>query len=686
MPTCSPPENALGTEARQRVTTMNHEPSSSETSLESEPPSRSAQKDASVDEAGVAALEFVPSSLRTAITQRGFQSLTSVQVAALERAGTDSDLRISSQTGSGKTVAIGLAVSPVLLQRAIDATDPRGRFGPYVLIVVPTRELAAQVSEELSWLFAAIRAIRCECVTGGTSVWRERQVLSTKPMIVVGTPGRMLDHIQANALDVSLVEHLVLDEADQMLDLGFRDELEAILEAASPERRTHLVSATFPREVQNLADRYQTNALHIQGTRLGEANKDIEHLAYPTRLDDRYKVLVNLLLLNHRRRALIFVKTRAEASELSERLANDGFAALCLSGELQQSERTRTLNAFRNGTTRVLVATDVAARGLDVPDVSTVIHTSAPRDIEVYTHRSGRTGRAGRKGRSILLAQHYKLKNVERMLRAAKIQIEWREVPNRRDVHATLFARDQEELRNEIDARLASDDAEGDSRWIESARKLLDGRNPEIVVAELLERCRPKLPREPFELDFGGRRDRNDRRVDQRRERREYAPRIPFDSDDSDRRSQNGRGGPSQRPSHRGFRDKGFRGSERRDGSYDRFFTNYGERRGANPKRVLAMVCRRGGVTSREIGAIIVGPNGSLFDVSKAVASAFESKARQRDERDPSLRIERAKFTPPKGQGREGGFRGDGPPRREDRRFPPRKNRGKHGPPRNDRD
>jgi len=334
-----------------------------------------------------AAFERVPAILRTALEGRGFGELTPVQVAALDAVEPAQDLQICSQTGSGKTVALGLAMAPGLL-----AEDEEKPVGPRTLIVVPTRELAAQVRGELAWLYAGAPDVTLDCVTGGTNLGQERGRLARKPRILVGTPGRLLDHIRSKALNLSGVTQLVLDEADQMLDMGFRDELEAILETLPAERRTHMVSATFPAAIQRLAKNYQSDPVRVNGGRPGEAHEDIEHVAYLVNDHDRYAALVNLLLITASERTLVFVNTRAETTQLAERLSADGFSSMPLSGELPQSQRTRTLSAFKAGTVSVLVATDVAARGLDVPDVATVVHGSPAMDAEVYTHRSGRTG------------------------------------------------------------------------------------------------------------------------------------------------------------------------------------------------------------------------------------------------------------------------------------------------------
>jgi ATP-dependent RNA helicase DeaD len=430
----------------------------------------------------------VPAPLASALRRRGFSALTAVQRAVLEAECEGRDLRISSQTGSGKTVALGLALARPFL------AAPASPAGPSALVIVPTRELAAQVREELRWLYAEIPGLRVEVVTGGTDLGRERRRLAEKPALVVGTPGRLLDHLRAGALDCSAIRHVVLDEADQMFDMGFRDELDAIVEALPAERSSHLLSATFPPPVRQLADRFQRDPLRLEGTRLGAAHEDIVHVAHLVRPHEAYAALVNLLLLGEGARCLVFVRRRVDTAELAERLAGDGFVALPLSGDLAQAQRNRTLHAFRTGSVPILVATDVAARGIDVPDIATVIHLEPPSDAEAYTHRSGRTGRAGRKGLSLLLVPTYARRRVEAVLAAARVRVEWQPAPTPASVHRALEKRHRRRLR----ARLEQGAVELDEARIAHATELLEGRDPVAVVATLVQLAAPSLPREPL--------------------------------------------------------------------------------------------------------------------------------------------------------------------------------------------
>ena len=576
------------------------------------------QEETSVETPPDAAFDAVSPLLRPALLERGFDGLTPVQEAVLAAEAEGRDLRISSQTGSGKTVALGLALAPSLERE-------RTAEGPEALVIVPTRELAAQVSDELRWLYGPLRDARVSSVTGGTPLFRDDRTLARRPRVLVGTPGRLLDHVSSGKLDLSGLRELVLDEGDQMLDLGFREELEGILDATPPERRTHLVSATFPDAIRDLADRYQRDALHVEGTRLGDANQDIEHVGHLLHFRDRYAALVNLLLLGADERTLVFVERRSDTLEVATKLEGDGFSALPLSGELAQSQRERTLAAFRSGRVNVLVATDVAARGLDVPDVTHVIHTSPPIDGEAYVHRSGRTGRAGKRGRSVLLAAPSHQRRVARLLAAEGIEPEWRPVPSAEEVAAVLARRDRERLEGELGAALSE---EVHPERLAQAEALLDEHPAAPLVAALLARLEPKDRARPRDIESAAPKASKRRfpRADREGERGDRGDR-------GDRHDRYMGGGGQGRPRARGPRTRG--------GDSVRFFVNWGANQGANPRRLLAAICRRGDVTGADIGSIAIHPNASTFDVDARVAERFERLAGRKDPRDPRTRIRR---------------------------------------------
>ncbi len=531
----------------------------------------------------------VPPELQATLRARGFERLTPVQQAVLRASSEGRNVRLSSVTGSGKTVAAGLVLAPDLL---LAARADEARRGPLALVIAPTRELAAQVRDELTWLFAQIAGFATAVVTGGTDMGKERRALGKKPHLLVATPGRLLDHMRAGNVDFMSLRHVVLDEADRMLDMGFKDELDAIIEALPESRHSHLMSATFPPDVRRLADTFQHDALAIEGTRPGAANRDIEHTVYVVRQSDRYDALVNCLLLLGDACTLVFVPRRHLTTDIAERLAKDGFSAMPFSGELTQAQRTRTLNAFRSGLVSILVATDVAARGIDVSDLSAVIHMDVPRRAEDYVHRSGRTGRAGNRGRSLSIVTPRERRALERVLQTARIEADWPALPSAKKIERLLRKR----WRKELHERIAEDGAAPSDANLEYARRLLDGRDAAPIVAHLLDMVQPDLPRRPVDVGTA----------------------------------------PSRAPGRRP--DRG--------GAFVPFDVTWGSEGGATPARLLAHVCRRGDIGSEDVGAIRIGPRRSTVEVAERVADAFAGRAEGEDERGEGIRISRAKGPP----------------------------------------
>jgi ATP-dependent RNA helicase DeaD len=587
--------------------------------------------------------ELLGPALASALTKKGYTNLTPVQQSVLDPKLRGSDLRISSQTGSGKTLAIGFALRDEV---TAELTAGAKASAPRALIIVPTRELAKQVHEELSWLFAPLK-LRIASVTGGTSYRDEHRALAQGPAIVVGTPGRLLDHMNRGGVDASQIKAVVLDEADRMLDLGFRDELEAILALAPSERRTHLVSATFAREVNALADRVQKNAVRVEGTPLGTANADIDHVIHLVSPRERLDALVNLLLDQPGEQTLIFARTRADVADITRALQDAGFPVGSLSGEMEQQARTRALSAFKRGDMRALVATDVAARGIDVQDIGRVIQVDPPSDVDTYTHRSGRTGRAGRKGTSALLIPPIALRRAVSLLQRAGVRYRIEPVPSAASIRAAqderwfaeLTRETEEEIPAHVQGKLRRIFAEG---LAERALALLLSRDHQAASA----------PRDITLISPDRDRRRNDRN----------------DRNDRYERSDRSRGEASER-SHRGeASERSHRGeaSERseRKGPSDRltsptraprapsqdtmrrepeqwvpFRISWGEAHGADARRLVAMLCRRGNIRGTDIGAIRVSRTFSNVEVSAHVARAFAQATRDPDPRDPRVSV-----------------------------------------------
>jgi ATP-dependent RNA helicase DeaD len=368
--------------------------------------------------------------LGDALAAKGYEALTAVQSAVLAEGVAGRDLLVSAQTGSGKTVAFGLAMAPEIL-----GTSERLLYAdvPLALIIAPTRELALQVARELEWLYAAAGARIATCV-GGMDYRTEKRALERGAHIVVGTPGRLRDHIERKSLDLSGLRAAVLDEADEMLDLGFSEDLEFILAAAPPERRTLMFSATVPREIEALAKTFQKDALRIQAQGEAKQHVDIEYRAMSVAVRDREHAIFNILRYYEAPTAIIFCKTRVNVNHLMARMGNRGFQVVALSGELSQQERTNALTALRSGRARVCIATDVAARGIDLPGLELVIHADLPQNSEIMLHRSGRTGRAGKKGVSVMLVTPSEFAKAQRILKGGRVVAEWGKAPGADDV------------------------------------------------------------------------------------------------------------------------------------------------------------------------------------------------------------------------------------------------------------
>lgn len=408
-----------------------------------------------------------------ALAKRGYTDLTSVQRAVSAPELHDSDLLVSAQTGSGKTVAFGLALGPTLLG---DAQSFGWTAAPMALVIAPTRELALQVTRELEWLYGMSGASVASCV-GGMDMRAERQALSRNPHIVVGTPGRLKDHIERGYFDTSQLKAVVLDEADEMLDMGFREELEYILDTSPKERRTLMFSATVSKEIASMAKLYQKDAKRITTKEEETQHADIEYQALSIAPSDRENAIINLLRFHDAKSAIIFCGTRSEVNHLTSRLTNRGFSVVALSGELSQSERNHALQALRDGRAKVCVATDVASRGIDLPGLALVIHADIPKNRDILLHRSGRTGRAGSKGISALIVPHNSRRRAEITLRNARIKATWGTPPS----IESILERDRERF---LTNPVFSDAVKEDEKPL--IAELLRRYNPEQVAAALM--------------------------------------------------------------------------------------------------------------------------------------------------------------------------------------------------------
>ncbi|HVO29828.1 MAG TPA: DEAD/DEAH box helicase, partial [bacterium] len=539
----------------------------------------------------------LPGPLREAIAARGLTAPTRVQTLVRDSNLAGRDTLVSSQTGSGKTLAFGFLLADALVKS--DETVERGKL-PVGLVLAPTRELAVQIRRELEWLFEKTAA-RVVSVTGGADARAEQRQLSRGCEILVATPGRLVDHLQRKNADLSALRVVVLDEGDEMLDMGFREELEKILGAAPKERQTHLFSATIPPGIKSLAREWMKDAAVISagdGAK-GTPNADIEFHAHLYGHGQREAAVTNVLLRYDAPAAIVFTRTRAGTAELGTELLRRGFAAVTISGDLSQSERTRALTALREGRSRVLVATDVAARGLDLPDVGLVVHADPPAEASALTHRSGRTGRAGKKGVSVVLAPRGLRAKTELLFRAAKISGQWTPLPSAAEIAQASRDRFVEALKAE-----AAEPEGDDAVFVDM---LLDAIPVRELVSALVARARASMPT-PAEVAAVA--------PEARRPRGEGAP----------ERGPRGEGSPDRRPHARPAQ-----------AGYVAFRVNIGREFGAEPRRLLPMICRRGGVDGKDVGKIDIRPRSTTFEIRQEAAEKFEKNASRRDPAEPKV-------------------------------------------------
>lgn len=498
-------------------------------------------------------------ALADALENRGYEKLTQVQEAVTQPELEGRDLLVSAQTGSGKTVGFGLAISTTVMDDA--ETFPRAAK-PLALIIAPTRELALQVKREFAWLYAQAGAVVASCV-GGMDMRDERRALDRGAHFVVATPGRLRDHISRGSIDLSGLKAVVLDEADEMLDLGFREDLEFILGQAPEERQTLMFSATVPRAIANLAKGYQKDAVRVETTAEKSQHADISYQAMNVSMRDGENAIINVLRFFESPNAIVFANTRAMVNRLTTRLSNRGFSVVALSGELSQAERTHALQAMRDGRARVCVATDVAARGIDLPNLDLVVHAELPNNHETMLHRSGRTGRAGRKGVSVLIVAPKNRRKAERLLQSAKVDASWGSAPSADEVNV----RDEERMMSDSVWQEAVTAGENDA-----VSKLVAQFSAEQIAAAYL-RFYKERHTAPEELSAVGK-DEKPR------------PRTEF-------------------------------------GSSIWFSVKGGRNAGAEPRRLLPMLCKAGNLSKDDIGAIRIRDDESFVQILESSVDGF---------------------------------------------------------------
>jgi ATP-dependent RNA helicase DeaD len=529
----------------------------------------------------------LPEPLLAAVLEMGFETPSPIQAKTIPLALKGKDLVGLSQTGSGKTAAFAL---PTLAN-----IDPH-LAEPQALIVCPTRELAVQVCEEVFRLGSKIKGLRALPVYGGAPIDRQLKGLRKGTHIVVGTPGRLLDHLKRRSFNPDNIKTVILDEADRMLDMGFQDEMEELLAALPKDRQTMFFSATMNRRVSRIIESYGNNPEIVEIERKSLTVDSIDQSCYEVRQRSKIEVLSRLLDIDPPRLALVFCNTKRLVDEVTEGLLARGYSVDRLHGDMTQQMRERVLARFREGTIEVLIATDVAARGLDVNDIDLVVNYEIPHDPEDYVHRIGRTGRAGRTGKAVSFVfgrDIYRLQTIEKYTRQS---IRRERVPSQEQVEGkradTLFQSIQERLET---GKVGNYQSYLD-RLLEQGHTATDIASAAFtLLRESTTREGEFIAEDKQKEAFANERERSSWK-DDRRERKERPERPERDRD---------RGAKPERNNSKGM---------------SCLFMNLGKAQHIKPGDIAGMIYRECNVPDGSLGKITIFPKHTLVDISKEIA------------------------------------------------------------------
>ncbi|MCD7953329.1 MAG: DEAD/DEAH box helicase [Synergistaceae bacterium] len=559
-------------------------------------------------------------ALLKAIERKGFEHPMPVQTAVLEDESVmDNDVIVQAKTGSGKTLAFAL---PLLNQ--IDAREKM----PQIIVLSPTRELAQQTAREFAWLGADL-GVRVATLVGGLDMERQIRALRDGASVLVGTPGRILDHLRRGTLKTEDIKSVVLDEGDHMLDMGFHDEMEAILEAMVHVERTWLFSATMPPEVLSLTKQYLNAPKKISLVSDITSHSEITQKAYIIHSRRRFEGLTNVLIWENPSKSLIFCGTRAETQDIADKLCDIGFRATAIHGDMSQRERNNALSALRGGRVSILVATDVAARGLDIDAVSHVFQYGLPQNLEAFVHRSGRTGRAGHEGRNLILLTAREARQFKGMIMhsGSKLKLEWIHAPDASEIEGQARIRFENNI---LEHALESNEFES---W---AMELLKREEAPTLVSGLLAKAYGDQPsgysiRDDVQFEM----DREKGRRDSGAPRGEKAP---------------GRKERFQRPDMTGGVAVQF--AKGRDDGWE-----------VGP--LLGALCRNIGIGREDVGNIKLRDTSATVELSPRGAALLDAR-KERLEKD-GLTVSSVK--PSTGGERRGSYRSDSKPPRRDGGF-----------------
>ncbi|HIO26483.1 MAG TPA: DEAD/DEAH box helicase, partial [Flavobacteriaceae bacterium] len=361
-----------------------------------------------------------------AVNDMGFEAPSEVQAQAIPiLLDQETDLVALAQTGTGKTAAFGF---PLIQKINVDSKQTQG------LILSPTRELCLQIANELKNYSKYLKQLNVVAIYGGASISEQQKQIKRGAQIIVATPGRMKDMVGRRMIDISEIDYCVLDEADEMLNMGFYEDITDILSHTPKEKKTWLFSATMPKEVASIAKKFMSNPVEITVGSKNEGSKNVSHEYYISPGRDRYQALKRLADANPDIFSVIFCRTKRDTQKVAEKLIEDGYSAAAIHGDLSQNQRDLVMKSFRSRQIQMLVATDVAARGIDVDDITHVINYQLPDEIETYTHRSGRTGRAGKSGVSMVIVSKSEVRKIRSIEKIIKQSFEQKDIPSGEEI------------------------------------------------------------------------------------------------------------------------------------------------------------------------------------------------------------------------------------------------------------
>jgi ATP-dependent RNA helicase DeaD len=538
----------------------------------------------------------------TALSDLGFEVPTPIQQQAIPAIiSGDTDLVGLAQTGTGKTAAFGLPL--------LSLCDPQDK-NVQSLVLCPTRELCVQIAKDLDSFSTHLKGVRVVPIYGGSSIERQVKQIKGGAQIVVATPGRLVDMIKRRMIDLSNVRFAILDEADEMLNMGFKEDLDFILSKTPDTKNTWLFSATMPKQVAYIAKTFMNNPVEVTVGSKNSSASTIEHSYHFIHERNRYDALKRVLDVNPDIYGIIFCQTRNHTRDVADKLITDGYNADALHGDLSQDQRDYVMNKFRNKTLQVLVATDVAARGIDVDSITHVIHYQLPDDVENYTHRSGRTGRAGKEGKSIALVNRtfrHKLREIEKIINKP---IEYKKIPEGADICDVQL----KAMVNQVVETPVNEEAI--SRYDDILAQAFASLTKEDVIKKFVSQNF-----ERFMSYYANARDINQ----------------PLDGKDG------------------GGRERGRDSGRNRDEGFKRFFVNIGRDGGMDPGSLIRLICDNTSASGNDIGRIDLKSEFSFFQIKEEYVSDVMQGIQGMEYRGERLNVEESKDQAPEKRERSGG-------------------------------